>query len=365
MEILSPTILDVVVQVVVALSVLSFLMLAGIVAIRWNTDRRQRRSSGFRKDVRPLVMDFIAGTCTKEDALEMLQADPKEALELLVETGNHQTGEGRNRVRILCSALPFEEEQLDLLESRHWETRRRAAERLGFVGGTASVGPLKTALADGILAVREAAARSLAAMGRIDAVESIVLALDVPGEMAERRAAEVLASMGEGVVDPLVAMLEQQGMKYSDTSMKIAIRTLGLLRSREAVPALLAFLKNKEFTIRLNSVRALGLIGDSSAIPEIAEMAEDLPWEVRNVAVQALGRLQAVERIPLLVGALGDPSWWVRFSAAQALYALGEPGLAALQKSMREHADRYARDISRQILQEHRLLESNSPASAI
>lgn len=365
MEILSPTILKIAIQVAVALTLLSVLLLGAIVLIRWSTDRRHRHSAEFRKEAKPFVAGFLAGTTTKDDALEVLNEDPEEALELLVETGNAQPPEGRSRIRSLCAALPFEEEQLDLIESRHWETRRRAAERLGYVGGTASIGALKAALGDGILAVREAAARSLVAMGRTDAVESIVLALDVPGEMAERRAAEVLAALGDGAVDPLVGMLGQQGVKYSTTSVKIVIRALGLLRSREAVPVLLALLKNNEFTIRLNSVRALGLIGDSSSIPEIAELAEDLPWEVRNVAMQALGRLQAVERIPLLVRALGDPSWWVRFSSAQALYALGEPGLRALQKAMTEHADRYARDISRQILQEHRLLESNPTPSAL
>lgn len=365
MEILGPTILNIVLKAAAALTVLGILLLGVIVLIRWSTDRSRRHRGEFRKEAKPIVMEFLSGTATKEDALEMLNEDPAEALELLVETGNAQPPEGRNRVRILCAALPFEEEQLDLLESRRWETRRRAAERLGFVGGTASIGPLKVALGDGILAVREAAARSLVAMGRTDAVESIVLALDVPGEMAERRAAEVVAALGEGAVDPLVGILEQEGVKYSTTSVKIVIRALGLLRAREAVPVLLTLLKNNEFTIRLNSVRALGLIGDSSAIPEIAELAEDLPWEVRNVSVQALGRLQAVERIPLLVRALGDPSWWVRFSSAQALYALGEPGLRALQKSMTEHADRYARDMSRQILQEHRLLETKPSPSTI
>ena len=365
MEILSPTILNIVIQAAVALTLLSMILLGVIVLIRWGTDKRYRHSAEFRKEAKPLVMGFLSGTTSKEEALDILNEDPKEALEFLVETGNAQPLEGRNRIRLLCAAFPFEEEQLDLLESRRWETRRSAAERLGSVGGTAAIGPLKSALSDGVLAVRDAAARSLVAMGRTDVVESIVLALDVPGEMAERRAAEVIAALGDGAVDPLVMMLEQQGVKYSMTSVKIVIRALGLLRAKEAVPALLTLLKNKEFTIRLNGVRALGLIGDSSVIPEIAELAEDLPWEVRNVAVQALGRLQAVERIPLMVRALGDPSWWVRFTSAQALYALGEPGLRALQKAMTEHADRYARDISRQILQEHRLLQSNPIPSAL
>lgn len=365
MEILSPTIIKIVIQAAIALTFISLLLLGIIIAIRWGTDRKQRTSSDYRKEAKPFVMGFITGKITKEESLEVLKENLKEGLELLLEIRNSLSEEERKRVRILCAALPFEEEQLDLLESRHWENRRRAAESLGYVGGTASVAPLKAALSDGILIVREAAARALVAMGCVDAVESIVLALDAPGEMAERRAAEVVTVLGDGAVDPLLSMLDQKGVKYTPTSIKIVIRALGSLRASEAVPALVRLLKNSEFTIRLNSVRALGLIGDASVIPEIAELAEDLPWEVRNVSVQALGRLQATERIPLLVQALGDPSWWVRFSAAQALYALGEPGLRELQKSMSAHSDRYARDMSRQILQEHRLLERNSIPSAL
>jgi HEAT repeat protein len=69
--------------------------------------------------------------------------------------------------------------------------------------------------------------------------------------------------------------------------------------------------------------------------------------------MQALGRLHSDRHLDLLVRALHDSSWWVRFSAAQALWQLGDVGRAALTSAMTGDTDRYARDMSRQILEEH------------
>ncbi|MGA0848436.1 MAG: HEAT repeat domain-containing protein, partial [Chthoniobacterales bacterium] len=57
--------------------------------------------------------------------------------------------------------------------------------------------------------------------------------------------------------------------------------------------------------------------------------------------------------LDLLVSGLRDTSWWVRFSAAQALWESGAAGRQALTVAMTGDADRFARDMSRQILEEH------------
>jgi hypothetical protein len=54
-----------------------------------------------------------------------------------------------------------------------------------------------------------------------------------------------------------------------------------------------------------------------------------------------------------LHASLADPAWWVRHNAAQALYDIGERGIALLHAASDHHADRFARDISRQVLEEH------------
>jgi HEAT repeat protein len=76
--------------------------------------------------------------------------------------------------------------------------------------------------------------------------------------------------------------------------------------------------------------------------------------------MQALGRMGALEHIPLLLQGLSDPAWWVRFSSAKALYATGPAGVDALMDATEHHADRYGREVSRQILQEHGCLPAAS-----
>ena len=100
-------------------------------------------------------------------------------------------------------------------------------------------------------------------------------------------------------------------------------------------------------------MRALGLIGAHAATDDVARLASDPAWEVRNAVMQALGKMKAERHIGKLTDALRDSSWWVRFSAAQALWELGAAGRQTLTAAMTGDADRYARDMSRQILEEH------------
>ena len=132
-----------------------------------------------------------------------------------------------------------------------------------------------------------------------------------------------------------------------------------MLRAKKAIAPLADLLTSPEFRIRLHATRALGLLGDRSVLPQVDLLTEDPSWEVRNVAVQAVGKLGAPADVPRLQKALGDQAWWVRFSAGSALYDLGDSGIDALRDTMNTSTDRYARDISRQILEENRVSETH------
>ena len=131
-----------------------------------------------------------------------------------------------------------------------------------------------------------------------------------------------------------------------------------MLRAPEAVKPLTALLTHPEFRVRLNAVRSLGQIGDHTDTAPIARLAKDPAWEVRNVVMQSLGKLHGTRHIKLMEEGMRDTSWWVRFSAAQALWELGGPGHETLHRAVDGSPDRFARDMSRQILQEHGSLSS-------
>jgi HEAT repeat protein len=262
----------------------------------------------------------------------------------------------------LFQALPFREHELKAIRSHHWEVRRDAAERLGYFGDTSLVPTLEGALQDETLDVRFAAARALVRLGSIRTVESTLRALDVPGEMIQRRVAETLSDLGPPAIEPLVEILKNHEPHHTENTLTVIARVLGMLRAHAAIPSLTRLTGHSDVSLRVNCVRALATIGDRSVVPAVTSLSEDPSWEVRNGVMHALGRLQATDQIPVIRKAIGDPVWWVRFSAARALYDLGQPGIQALQDGMREHTDRYAQEMCRQILQEHRIQNTPLPS---
>lgn len=363
MEILGPEILALAERIAFVATMMSAVVLAACIAVRWGFDRQVKRDEHFRREAEPLVTAFLAGRADEQKAAALLQREPAESLPLLMEISDRLETAERARLRPLFAALPLKDQETARLQHRRWEFRLRAAERLGYFGDPSSAVVLRRALQDDVLSVRFAAARSLVVLGDDAALEEILLAFDLPGEMNQRRIAEILYAFGPAATDRLIAVVENDGGKFSDSVVSVAARVLGMLRAKKAVPALTALLPSPEFRLRLNAARSLGLIGDRSALPAVQPLLDDASWEVRNATIQALAKLEAREAIPAFRKALGDEAWWVRFSAGSALYAMGDSGIDALRETMSTSTDRYARDMSRQILEEKRISEARERKS--
>lgn len=338
------------------LTILSLLLLLLIIVLRLVTERRARGEAAFRRQAGAFVTEYLAGSEILDETSMELKKDPGNALRLLMGLYETVDERGRERLHRLIASVPFVRHELEALRGRDWERRLHAAEHLGYLGDDQVIPDLMHALRDEMLPVRMAAAHSLARLGCTDAAEPILLALDVPGEVSQRRVAEVLHELGPGVASPILAVLDNP--QNLESQLAIAIRVAGMLGTDRAVHRLQELLQHASPEIRLNSIRSLASIGDRTAVPAIAALATDPEWEVRNAAVQALGRLRATEHHPLLLEALADRSWWVRYSAAKALWESGPGGVDALNNAAEHHVDAFARDVSRQVLQEHGFLQA-------
>lgn len=353
MEILGPEILRIATNLSVLLALLSAALLAVIVTVRLRAENRARRTSRYRLRVEPMVTAFVTGRSQAGDIVPDLRRDPVEALSLLMDVSANLEPRDRPRLQPLFASLELGDTLREELKTANWETRLPAAERLGYLGDKTAADELVRALQDEVLVVRLAAARSLVTLRAAAAVGPILQAFDVPGEMNERRTAEIIHEMGEDASAPLLAVLQAPREKYSDSVLNVASRVLGMLRTPSAAPALVALLEHGDFRVRLNAARALGSTGDRSVLPAVAKLTNDPAWQTRNAAVQSIGKLHGTGEIDRLVAALADSAWWVRFSAAQALFSLGPSGIDALKKAARDASDRYARDMSLQVLEEH------------
>jgi HEAT repeat protein len=356
MEILAMNLLNAAAATSFVLTALSVLLLLIILGIHQFENRRIRRDAEFRERADPLLKAFLAGTASETATVAELRKDPEATLNLLMELSPDLETATRARLRPLIMAFPFVQRELAALKSWRWQERIRAAARLGYLGDTSARQSLLVALRDDVLAVRFAAARSLVALGCSDAVAPILSALNVPGEVIHRRASEVLAGLGPLASDPILSVLKTPARREAD--LAVAARVAEMLQLRQAVPDLERLLQHPSLEVRITSLRALAAIGDPGAILPISYLADDPAWEVRNTVMQALGRMRALEHIPLLLRGLADPSWWVRFSSANAILSTGRPGVDALMNATEHHADKYGREMSRQILQEHGFLHA-------
>jgi HEAT repeat protein len=338
-------------------TLLSLLMFLSIVLLRINTLDQQKRREEFLKGAHPHLLAYLAGEEGLEDALSVLGKNRLIALELLMEESDRMDRDSVKKLHPLFSGLSYLQGMLRDLGSRAWAVRLNAAERLGYLGEETSIPPLMRALGDTFLDVRLAASRALARLGCSEAILPIIRSLDLPGEISQRRIAEILSVLGEEAGEPLLKILHDSSA--SPSALCIAARTAGLLRLRRATPPLERLLTHPDEEVRINATRSLATLGDASSSVKIAEIREDPSWEVRSMVVDALGRLNDQSSIPLLTESLGDTEWWVRYHAARSLHRLGTPGLEALRNASSHHTDAFARDMCRQILEESLTLKPN------
>src|SRR5262245_53462906 len=104
--------------------------------------------------------------------------------------------------------------------------------------------------------------------------------------------------------------------------------------AREAVPALTLLLQDASAGVRLNAAGALGDIGPDAlpALPALRKALWDRDPYVRAQAATAVGRFgtAALAAVPDLVGALRDGAKAVRVAALYALAEIGPDAKAAL-----------------------------------
>jgi hypothetical protein len=147
-----------------------------------------------------------------------------------------------------------------------WHVRISAIRVLGDTGDPAATDALMTALLDFCPAIRWNAANALGGF------------TDDPR-----------------VVDSLLEAL------HSDTIYvrEAAIRSLGRIGSRKAVPRLIERLGSRSFAIKSSAILSLGEIRDADAIPYLKEVAEqDADALLRSEALSAIGKIEGKKKRP-------------------------------------------------------------------
>jgi HEAT repeat protein len=270
----------------------------------------------------------------------------------VVEEGSEEASRKGCEVLGACSTAEVRELLWRLARCENPMLRRRGALLLRYLPGCGGVDALELLTRDQEPEVRWAAIRAIGVQRVPEGRVLLKQALGDPDEVVREAAVMAAADFGTALlVDELVALLGS-GSKALDYEV---IRTLGLMKAREAGAHLLEYfgagevtrelayalvealgriccresselissryLKHEDPDFRRLAVETLGKLGDTQSLRGVEEAASDPHWSVRIAALHVLGKIGGVREIPLVLQALHDPDAMVR---KHAIVTLGE-----------------------------------------
>jgi len=190
--------------------------------------------------------------------------------------------------------------------------RRRAVEQLGHIGGDEAVGAL-------------------------------VLMLRDPDDATRALAADALAGIGAGAVEPLARYLAT----WQGPADAAVPTLLGKLRTEQGLDFLAAHVADPAPSTRAAIAAALGRIDSDRAIPPLLELLRDMVDEVRIAAARALGEVQSQASVDALLDEMADVNPLVRAAAVEALGRINsKKSIDILSRAGAEDPDRNVRDVA-------------------
>jgi len=180
---------------------------------------------------------------------------------------------------------------------------------------------------------RKLAADLLGRLGTPEARAALVNALSHASAYVRINAAEALGQGGDADCIPaLVHTLRGDSMP---NVRQCAARSLGDLKAKAAVSALLDALEDTDMRVIRAAARSLGEIGEIAAEEKLLRLITNDDPLLRQASAQSLGQVMSSRALPHLITALNDPKWIVRQSAAEALGRLGDPlAIPALEAAL-------------------------------
>ncbi len=185
----------------------------------------------------------------------------------------------------------FQTNPLGALRDSDTNVRVQAVSVIGFLKLEEAVPALKSATGDADPLVRRAAVGALTFSQTQTARETIVRALGDSDWMVREIAAETLAGAGGGK-DCAAGLLAVLDDPFWQVRLK-AVRSLGRLKHKPAVPAIVPALGHPQANLRKEAAGALGEIADPAAKGALEAVADDPDPDVRKNVRWALQQIAA------------------------------------------------------------------------
>jgi cyclophilin family peptidyl-prolyl cis-trans isomerase len=205
--------------------------------------------------------------------------------------------------------------------------RAVAAEALGKIGDEGGADALMQGLLDKSVMVRVQSIRALSLVMK-EKSEMFCDQMRRDGERLVR--AEAIRSFGTAKLNKRVSQLVDIARSDKDPLMRAsAVEALGMLKDPAVAPALIAALRDPDFTVATAAVGALGAQADAAAVPALVEAYGARPErefvDVKLEVLRVLGELKATSAQPLLLEAASHDDLRVRNAAVETLIKLELP----------------------------------------
>ena len=184
------------------------------------------------------------------------------------------------------------------LQDPDWRVRRNAAQALGALRDRRAVDPLLLALRDRVMTVRQ---RAVVALGRIKDLRALPALLEIAVQQKRESydAINALRKFGKKALPEIAARFERTG---NQQLMMLLLE----MKYEGAFDLILQMMESQESSTRLTAIRELGKLGDKRAIPHLMNELRETDPLLQSEAVRALGKLEAEKAIPILLDRLVD-----------------------------------------------------------
>lgn len=179
-----------------------------------------------------------------------------------------------------------------------WRVRRNAAQALGALRDPRAVTPLLLALKDRTMTVRQ---RAIVALGRIKDMQALPALIEILLENRHESydAAKAIRKFGKKALPKIAEAFER-------TDDQQLMQLLLEMKYERALEFLLKRLQSPEVSARETAIRELGKLGDKRAIPDLIDLLKAGDPLIQSEIVRSLGRLGATETVPALLDLLVD-----------------------------------------------------------
>ncbi|MDP3296779.1 MAG: HEAT repeat domain-containing protein [Thermodesulfovibrionia bacterium] len=315
-------------------ALISFVFFLAVIFLRRIGAKKSTKADRLAKKHRD-ILKFLSEeytTSTEEIVKRLKSIGDDTIIEVFLDKAGSLTAKPVHHFQELYDASGITERYLSILEhSKSWKKRAFAANKLGQIGSVKSV-PLLFKIIRNVKdedeGVRNAALRALGRIRDKRAVPFLIEALGYPETWLPPRVGEILVSIGEEAIEPLIKELKNY---QSETRRQWAAEILGWLEAKSATMHLIDALFDISPEVRAKSVGALGKIRDNRAVSKLTELliSDPVPF-VRVRVAKALGEIGHPSVIDYLINVLKDPEWWVRVRAVEALEQMGDKAVPAL-----------------------------------